>query len=325
MTYSDAYPWQPGEAGILQRLPHAVREWMRLKQVTSHRAALRFVASDDRWPTGLSVPGPSLFGSYIGGKSDEEPRAKHLPSAPVLWAMCECMDVSLEWVLFARGARARGGLRSSQQPSDFETELANRVLAEMPLEGTAEGSLSQSIKLSGAACITYAIDAVKTEWMRVHERTDVFETVKLADHAAYHHFKHLYGSDDAPGMINYRTLKKRLDAIAMAAERPPILALRPYPENEDYTEFFALPAISVRVDDDSHVYEIPEEYGHVARCPPGFATRAPEGAWSAASQETRRTVKKEYLARQQDEEKKRLADLRAQQDATKPAPISRRR
>ena len=248
--------------------------------------------ADKRWPHDLTVPKKAGLSKYISGE--------RTPEAMQLWACAKCMGFSVDWLVTGDGSAIAAG----EQPAiEFETELARRVLDAMPVEG----SLAQSIKVSGAACLAAAIDVARQEWEAVHKRVTFHGTLREADHAARHFFTSLHANRPAVGDREYQRLREALAAIGDVLDEKEVRLLRAYPEPSDYTELSYLPEVTAAVPDflipaskresgtPQMIVAAQEEYGYRAKCPLGYATRGADGAWTALPEPQRKTVKRKYL------------------------------
>lgn len=154
--------WSHGEQGVRERLAWALRSWCERQDIAVSSAHVRLA---DGWVGEKPISSSTV--KDIAGHRNVANRweAKHTGQTGMLWAMCERMGVSAEWILSARGAMWRGEATAGP---DFLAELASLVLEAMPRR---TGDVA-SPAIDGEACLAACIAAARAQWDGFHRRAE---------------------------------------------------------------------------------------------------------------------------------------------------------
>lgn len=122
MAYSDAGPWKRGALGVRQRIAYAVRLWCAAEGVAPSSAAAHLAKG---WIGGRPVSNTTIH-MWTGSAYAKQPQANAIPRGVLLWALCERIGVSAEWIFTGAGAMRRGETRAR---AELGAELADLVAA----------------------------------------------------------------------------------------------------------------------------------------------------------------------------------------------------
>ena len=126
MTFTDTGPWAKGELGVRQRIAYALRVWCA-DQGCAPSSAYEPLSIGWCSDTPLSI---STVDNLVGLAYAKHPESRTLGNVRTIWALCDRIGVSAEWIFTGIGPKARRtiaeGGRLSQ--SEFAQELAAHVM-----------------------------------------------------------------------------------------------------------------------------------------------------------------------------------------------------
>ncbi len=127
MIFTDAGPWAEGEKGVLQRIAYAFRVWCEENTVAPSSAAELLAVG---WRGG-KPPSAATVDNLAGSAYAKRPQSRRgLPNTQTMWALCDRIGVSAEWIFTGVGPKARRTVASGGRlsRSEFARELAAHVM-----------------------------------------------------------------------------------------------------------------------------------------------------------------------------------------------------
>ena len=127
MTFTDSGPWASGEKGVLQRIAYALRVWCEENAVAPSSASIALAVG---WRGGRP-PSDATVDNLAGQAYSKTPQSRRgLPNTRTLWALCDRIGVSAEWILTGVGPKLRRTVAEGGRLSleDFARELAAHVV-----------------------------------------------------------------------------------------------------------------------------------------------------------------------------------------------------
>ena len=129
MIFTDAGPWAQGEKGVLQRIAYAFRVWWEENAVAPSSAAELLAVG---WRGG-KPPSAATVDNLAGQAYAKRPQSRRgLPNTQTMWALCDRIGVSAEWIFTGAGPKARRTVQEGGRLSraEFARELAAHVMTE---------------------------------------------------------------------------------------------------------------------------------------------------------------------------------------------------
>ena len=290
MVYTEAGPWEAGPTGVNQRVAYVLRCWIHDEGLSREAAAAR-LRTDSKWPHHIAPPfSATTIQNYAGGDQEKNPAAKGAKRQRIE-ALCQYLNVSPDWVLYERGGMRSGATWSTVE---FETELARRVLAEMPDDAPrAAGERERQVAVVGAECLRVAVEAAREEWDRTKAVSEAHAKLSEVYGWAMFGLKALSGQDGARAQA--QRLREGFNALTEIVGAQGFTIFRPFPQESDYTTA-------------AELFPGSQAYGFKTACPPGLATRVVPTLRYGFDRNEDRKAKAMVKAAQQAEEAQRRAD-----------------